>query len=339
MEKYLVTFIFGTRPEAIKLAPVILAFKSDKNFLVRVIFTGQHQEMALSVLDLFKICIDKNLKVMKTNQSLSYLTSTLLNKLSNELELNRPKLVIVQGDTTSAFVGSLASFYKQIPIAHVEAGLRTNNIYEPFPEEANRRIISQISSLNFAPTQKAASNLRNEGIKSDIFVTGNTVIDALKIIDKKNIENFNYDFDNNKKTILLTVHRRENWGSNLISIIDAVKKIILNNPNIFFIVPMHKNHKVRDHIIENLSNQKNVNLIEPLKYDEFVFVMKNSFFIMTDSGGIQEEAPAFGKPVLILRNKTERPEALDVGSSKLLYKSIEAVKFLLLKYGSVIEIS
>lgn len=315
---FYITFIFGTRPEAIKLAPVILAFKENPIFKVKVIFTGQHKEMALSVLDLFNISIDIDLNIMRESQTLSYLTSKLVDKLSKELCENKSNLVFVQGDTTSAFIGALASFYEKIPVAHIEAGLRTNNIYEPFPEEANRKLISQIASLNFAPTKLAFNNLLNESIIGKKIITGNTVIDALKIMEKKiaNKKFIGFDFLKSR-TILLTVHRRENWGENLLNILTSVNKIISENPNISFLIPMHKNQRVRGPIQDYFGNNKKVFLLEPLKYDEFVMVMKKCFFIMTDSGGIQEEATAFGKPVLVLRNKTERMEAVSEGSTKL----------------------
>ena len=314
-----VTFIMGTRPEIIKLAPLIRNFKVDQFFKVRVILTGQHKEMALDTLNIFDLHVDRNLSLMKQNQSLTYISVATLNGLEIELTSYRPDLVFVQGDTTSAFMGALAAFYQNIDIAHVEAGLRTNDLTNPYPEEANRRLISQISTLHFAPTNLAAKNLNLFGISKNVFTTGNTVIDAMKILleKKKNLPEFFSSINENDKLILATVHRRENWGKNLLSIVNGIKLIIKNHPDIKFIIPMHRNKNIRKIIENELGIYKKVILTEPLVYDQFVHVLNSAFIILTDSGGIQEEAPSLSKPVLILREKTERQEAIINGTAIL----------------------
>ena len=266
----------------------------------------------------FEISIDNDLNLMKENQSLPYLTSSIIKSLENEFNNNTPKMVVVQGDTISAFSGAMASFLMRIPIAHVEAGLRTNNLFEPFPEEANRRLISQISDLHFSPTKNAYENLEKLGIKKDLYITGNTVIDALLIASKK-IENFNYfDFDlASKKVILATVHRRENWGANIRNISLGIKRILDQFPDTLLLMPMHPNLKVRKSIKDILGSHKQAILVEPFTYDKLVYSIKNCYLVITDSGGIQEEAPALGKPVLVTRNFTERVEAIDAGTSIL----------------------
>ena len=255
---------------------------------------------------------------MKTNQSLSYLTSAIINSLEKEFSNYPPNIVIVQGDTTSAFAGALSSFYSKIPVGHVEAGLRTNNLFEPFPEEANRRLISQIADMHFSPTVRSYQNLEKIGIKNDIYITGNTVIDSL-LIASSEIENFKYfDFDlTNKKLILATIHRRENWGDKLYNISKGIKKILDNFPETLLLLPMHPNGNVRKPIKEILGDHPQAFLLEPFSYEKLVYTLKKCFLVLTDSGGLQEEAPAFGKPVLVLRNVTERMEAIEAGSSKL----------------------
>ncbi len=316
--KYLVTLVIGTRPEAIKLAPVIKVFCNSNKFEIRVILTGQHQDMVLEIFKLFNIKTNKNLNIMNHSQNLNILFSDMMHKLNQELCTYRPNLLVIQGDTSSAFAGALTAFNLKIPIAHVEAGLRTNDLYQPFPEEANRRIISQISTLHFAPTIKAAENLKKNYITENVFITGNTVIDALIQESKKNkCPDFLKSKTNQDQLILVTVHRRENWGNNLKDICKSILKLLKMNKNAYFVIPMHKNKIVRNIILELLSNNKRIILKEPLKYDELIATMKKSHFIMTDSGGIQEEAPSLGKPVLVLRNKTEREEAINCGSAKL----------------------
>ena len=322
----LITIIIGTRPEAIKLAPVIKAFSNSKNFNVRIVLTGQHQEMVYQVLDLFNINANYDLKLMSHDQTLTHITCSSLIGLEEDFKNKKPDLVFIQGDTSSAFSGCLAAFYNKIPIAHVEAGLRTDDKSNPFPEEVNRRLISQIADLHFAPTEKAKLNLINSGIKENIFVTGNTVIDALMSISDNvklpKINNLNWGTG---KIILVTVHRRENWGINLDNIVMAIQQIAQEVKDIYFIIPMHKNKKVRSIFKSKLRNEKNIFLIEPLNYDQQIAAIKGSYLVMTDSGGIQEEVPSLGKPVLILRSNTEREEAIVAGAAKLIGTRTETI--------------
>ena len=251
--KYSICIVVGTRPEAIKLAPLIIEFRKNTEFNLKVILTGQHNEMVTQVMDLFGLNCDLNLHIMRENQTLSYLTSEIVNKLGEELKKFSPHLVIVQGDTTTAMAASLAAFYEKIPVGHVEAGLRTDKIYNPFPEEINRRLISQIASLHFAPTSKSVQNLTTINIKKNVFLTGNTVIDALLFVEKKEFQfPFKLQVSETNKIILTTVHRRENWGSNLDSIMLGLKKILDSDENILLILPMHRNIKVRKVIKSHL---------------------------------------------------------------------------------------
>ena len=318
-KNFLITFIIGTRPEAIKLGSVIKAFKNSETFNSRIILTGQHKEMVNEIFEIWEIRPTKNLEIMLPNQTLNYVVSNVIQKLNDELVNFKPDLLVVQGDTSSAFAGALAAFHLGIPIAHVEAGLRTDDINEPFPEEANRRLISQLSTLHFAPTKKSAENLKKEGILERVFITGNTVIDILLEESKKNfIPQFLKNIDLKKqKLVLATFHRRENWGENIINICCSISEILDKTKDTFFIIPMHKNKIIRDTILNLLSKNPKVILTEPLKYNELISIMKISHFIITDSGGIQEEAPSLGKPVLVLRNKTEREEAIKAGCAKL----------------------
>ena len=317
--KSLITFIIGTRPEAIKLAPVIKIFKESNKFKVRVLLSGQHSLMVSQVMNLFKIEYDNNLNLMKNNQSINYITQEVLKGMKLEFQQNRPQIVFVQGDTTTAFAASLAAFYEKIPIAHVEAGLRTGELLNPYPEEANRRLISQISTLHFAPTEMARNNLACSGIKENVFVTGNTIIDALQMVSKLS-DPFEIDGVNikNKNLILATVHRRENWGLNLNNIAFGLRKIVDNDSSIILLIPLHKNPKVRDPLQKILEGNKRIILTEPLDYDKLISILKSCKFVITDSGGLQEEAPAFGKPVLVVRDTTERVEALEAGCAKLI---------------------
>ena len=318
-KKLLATFIIGTRPEAIKLAPVIKTFNNSKFFYSRVVLTGQHREMVNEVLEIFEIKANNNFNIMIESQTLNYLVSNIIKKLNEELIEFKPDLLIIQGDTSSAFAGALTAFQLGIPIAHVEAGLRTGDLNEPFPEEANRRLISQLSTLHFAPTNKSAENLKKADITQGVFITGNTVIDALKEESRKNfLPDFLKNRDlKNKKFILATFHRRENWGENINNICNSILEILNLTKNVFFIIPMHKNKIVRNSILNILSGNPRIILTEPLKYNELIATMKICYFIITDSGGIQEEAPTLGKPVLVLRNKTEREETIHLGASKL----------------------
>ena len=315
----LISIILGTRPEAIKLAPVILKFSNSKDFDVRIISTGQHKEMVHQILALFKIKADLDLKLMSQKQSLTHITCETIIGLEKEFEKNCPDLVIVQGDTSTAFSAALAAFYRKIPVAHIEAGLRTSNKINPYPEELNRRMISQIADLHFAPTKQASNNLKKEGIKKNVYITGNTVIDSLIKISSSaeypKIKNLNWQ---KGKIILVTVHRRENWGGNLDEITYAIKDLAKKREGISFLIPMHKNKIVRDKIISELSGISNIFLTDSLNYDELIGAIKNCHHVLTDSGGIQEEAPTFGKPVLILRDNTERQEALESGNAKLI---------------------
>ena len=312
-----VTVIIGTRPEAIKLAPLILELKKHNLVKTRVILSGQHKDIVSQVMNLFKIKEDKNLLVFKKNQSLGSINAKILSKMESEFKEHQTDLVIVQGDTTTAFSAAIAAFYKKIAIAHVEAGLRTEDLYEPFPEEANRRLISQIASLHFAPTKSSKSNLLNSGIDNkSIVISGNTVIDALLYVSN-NLNPKEYKKFKDEKIILATIHRRENWGEPLSSICDGLKLILKKYPDHKIIIPMHPNKEVRRIIKEKLKSYNQAVLLEPLPYDALVFLLKSCKFVLTDSGGLQEEAPAFGKPVLVLRGNTERVEALSAGTTKL----------------------
>lgn len=314
-----VTIIFGTRPEVIKLAPIILRLQKSKQVVTRIILTGQHKELVDDVMQLFSISPDMNLNIMKKFQSLAGMTSLILKGLTKEFNDFPPDLVVVQGDTTSAFASALAAFYEKIPIAHVEAGLRTNDLFNPFPEEANRRLISRIATLHFAPTQISKLNLKDSGISDGIEITGNTVIDSLLLMKDKIGNSFLKKFKLKKnKFILCTFHRRENWGENLSSIIEGVSDILLNYPELKVLIPLHPNQIVREKIYNSLKKFPNAVLIDPLRYDNFVEAIKNCFLVITDSGGLQEEAPALGKPVLVVRNTTERIEAIKAGTAKLI---------------------
>jgi len=315
---YLISFVIGTRPEAIKLAPLILEFRKSKKIKTNIILSGQHNEMIQPVMDVFNLEEDVNFDVLGRSNSLEQTTSLILNELSNYFDKIKPDLVFVQGDTITAFAGALSAFFKKIPIAHVEAGLRTKSIFSPFPEEANRRMISQLTSLHFAPTELAYENLLKNGIKKDIFISGNTVIDALNLVSKKK-NNFKIEGIDifNEKFILTTVHRRENWGEPIKNISKAILNVVNKNEGIKVILPMHKNPLVRKPLIEILGNNENILLIDPLPYFEFILTLKNAFIVLTDSGGIQEEAHTLGKSILILRDCTERPEVILNGNALL----------------------
>ena len=324
---YLISFVIGTRPEAIKLAPLILEFRKSKKIKTNIILSGQHNEMIQPVMDVFNLEENVNFDVLGRSNSLEQTTSLILNELSNYFDKIKPDLVLVQGDTITAFAGALSAFFKKIPIAHVEAGLRTKSIFSPFPEEANRRMISQLTSLHFAPTELAYENLLKNGIKKDIFISGNTVVDALNLVSKKK-NNFKIEGIDifNEKFILTTVHRRENWGEPIKNISKAILNVVKKNEGIKVILPMHKNPLVRKPLIEILGNNENILLIDPLPYFEFILTLKNAFIVLTDSGGIQEEAHTLGKSILILRDCTERPEVILKGNALLVgtnFKKIE----------------
>lgn len=319
--------IFGTRPEAIKMAPVIKALENDKNLKSLVCVTAQHRQMLDQVLDLFDIKPDYDLDIMKPGQSLSEASSRMISALEPILRECKPDLVLVHGDTLTTLCSALVAFYQQIPVGHVEAGLRTYNIYSPWPEEANRQLTSVIAKLHFSPTQKSADYLKAEhNNPNHIYVTGNTVIDALFDVKEK-LENNNelssflkYSFtelDFNRKRVLITAHRRENFGGGFEVICQAIKELAIKYPTFEFVYPFHLNPNVKEPAHRLLSNLDNVKLIEPQDYLSFVYLMMNSYLILTDSGGIQEEAPSLGIPVLVMRKSTERPEAVDAGTIKL----------------------
>ena len=331
--------VFGTRPEAIKMAPLVKEFqKYPEQFQTIVCVTGQHREMLDQVLHIFEIEPDYDLNIMKQGQDLYDVTARVLIGMRDVLKETQPDVVLVHGDTTTSTATALAAFYQQIPVGHVEAGLRTHNVYSPWPEEMNRQITGRIATYHFAPTPLSRQNLLDEGIKEEaITVTGNTVIDALyMVVDQiKNDKTLDfglncslikagYDVDrlnDGKKLVLITGHRRENFGDGFISMRQAIKTLSEKYPDVDFVYPMHLNPNVRKPIHEvfgeDLSNLKNMFFIEPLEYLSFVYLMEKSTIVLTDSGGIQEEAPGLGKPVLVMRNTTERPEALEAGTVKL----------------------
>ncbi len=316
--------IFGTRPEAIKLCPLVKELKKQKDkFETIVCVTAQHREMLDQVLDVFDVTPDYDLNIMKNDQTLFDITCRCLTEIGAVIKKEKPDIVLVQGDTTTTFVTSLAAYYNKVKIGHVEAGLRTGNKYSPFPEEINRRITSVIADLHFAPTQKSKNNLLSEGVcEENIVVTGNTVIDALLWVRKK-IQNERKEYkeldsiDFTQKIILVTGHRRENFGQDLINICEALKKIATKYNDIEIVYPVHLNPNVSKPVYNLLSGINNINLLKPLDYEPFVYLMVKSHFIISDSGGIQEEAPSLGKPVLVTRNTTERPEAVETGAVKL----------------------
>ena len=329
--------VFGTRPEAIKMAPLVLAFKERKDkYKTIVCVTGQHRQMLDQVLNLFDIVPDYDLNIMKAGQDLYDITSGVLTGMRDVLDKTSPDCVFVHGDTTTSTATALAAFYKQIPVAHIEAGLRTGNIYSPWPEEMNRSITGRLATFHFSPTEKSRQNLINEGINdSNIIVTGNTVIDALHLVIKMiesgsdilqkikdTIRNEGYPIDTvdkNKKIVLITGHRRENFGEGFRNICSAIKELGILFPDVDFVYPMHLNPNVRSSIRESFEGTEHPNIyfINPLEYLPFTYLMSISNIVLTDSGGIQEEAPGFGKPVIVMRDTTERPEAVEAGTVRL----------------------
>lgn len=331
-----IMLVFGTRPEAIKMAPLVKEFqKYPETFQTQVCVTGQHREMLDQVLRIFDINPDCDLNIMKQGQDLYDITSRVLLGMRDVLKDSKPDVVLVHGDTTTSTAAALASFYQQIPVGHVEAGLRTHNIYSPWPEEMNRQLTGRIASYHFAPTPLSRQNLLDEDVPENrIFVTGNTVIDALYwVVDRirkdsaleTGLENVlrqaGYDAGRGKRIVLITGHRRENFGEGFIHMCKAIKDLSRKYPDVDFVYPMHLNPNVRRPIHEvfgeDLNNLGNMFFIEPLEYLSFVYLMEKSYIVLTDSGGIQEEAPGLGKPVLVMRDTTERPEALDAGTVKL----------------------
>ena len=323
-----VLVVFGTRPEAIKMAPVVRALKSKLE--VKVCVTAQHREMLDQVLDLFEIVPDYDLDIMKPGQDLFDVTSNVLSGMKQVLFEEQPDIVLVHGDTTTTMATSMAAFYLNIPVGHVEAGLRTYNIHSPFPEEFNRQITTKITQFHFAPTENARQNLLNEQVmEQQIYVTGNTVIDALfSMVEKARVADYSDDIleqiqflsrekDNLPRIILVTGHRRENFGQGFEEVCRALRDIALENSDVQIIYPVHLNPNVREPVNRILSNINNIHLVEPMEYLSFIKLMDASYLILTDSGGIQEEAPSLGKPVLVMRDTTERPEAVEAGTVKL----------------------
>ena len=339
MKKIKVMTVFGTRPEAIKMAPVVLELKKYPDLITPIVaVTAQHRDMLDQVLNLFNIKPDYDLNIMAQGQTLFDITTKAMNGLNEVLSKEKPDIVLVHGDTTTTFAGALAAYYHETAVGHVEAGLRTYNKYSPFPEEMNRKLTGAIADLHFAPTNTASGNLKAEGTKEDkIFVTGNTVIDALhktvtddfKFDDEK-LANIDYE---NKRIILVTTHRRENLGEPMRHVYKALKDIVNEFDDVEIVFPVHKNPKVSEVVNEELGNIKAVHLIDPLDYEPFANLMHRVFLVLTDSGGIQEEAPSLGKPVLVLRDTTERPEAVKAGTVKLIgterQKVYEETKYLL----------
>lgn len=315
---YTVCITLGTRPEAIKLAPVIRQCQSSPHFKTHVILTGQHREMVAQVMNLFHLEADQNLEIMQAEQTLSDITCRSLKGLEKRFQQLQPHLVLVQGDTTTAFAATLAAFYQQIPTGHVEAGLRSYHLYNPYPEEANRRLIAQLAQLNFAPTPAAVQNLENSGVIGEIHLTGNTVIDALLTMAERhppcNIPGLDWK---SYRVLLVTVHRRENWGEPLTDIIKGLRLVLDQFPDTALLLPLHRNPTVRNPIQTALGEHPRVFLTEPLDYSQLVGAMQRCYLLLTDSGGLQEEAPSLGKPVLVLRNNTERVEAVTAGTAKL----------------------
>jgi UDP-N-acetylglucosamine 2-epimerase (non-hydrolysing) len=332
-----IAFVFGTRPEAIKLAPVILALKADSRFACRICVTAQHRDMLDQVLRVFNIVPDYDLNLMKPNQYLADLTARATQGIDGYLRAEKPDLMLVQGDTTTVFCAALAAFYNRVPVGHVEAGLRTHNIYSPWPEEANRVITSHLAALHFAPTALSRQNLLDEGITDDaIYVTGNTVIDALLAMSerigkdtaiRKGLD-AQFDFlDPAKRLILVTGHRRENFGEGFENICLALADIAADRSDVEILYPVHLNPNVQQPVqrILGTSGLRNIHLIEPVDYLPFVYLMHRSYLIITDSGGVQEEAPSLGKPVLVMRDTTERPEAVNAGTVKLVGTRRESI--------------
>jgi len=331
MNKINLTLIFGTRPETIKMFPLISEIKKYPHLIdFKIVVTGQHREMLDQMLEIFKIIPDYDLDIMEQVQSLSQITKNSLIGIERILKKEKPNMVLVQGDTTTAFAGALAAFYQKIKIGHIEAGLRTNNKYYPFPEEINRHLTSVLADLHFAPTAQSCKNLLSEGVKrEDIFICGNTVIDSLFLMIKKNhifTEPLLRDkkiFE--KKIILVTVHRRENWGEPLKNICQALIKLLDEHSDLLVIIPLHKNPEIRKTVNHILKDRRDILLLDTLDYGDMINLMSKIYIILTDSGGIQEEAPSLGKPIFVLRDETERPEAVEAGVVKLIGTNQERI--------------
>lgn len=314
--------IYGTRPEAIKMAPVVKALQHSPVLAPVVAVTGQHREMLDQVNTLFAIVPSHDLDIIRPRQQLHEITSRALDGLTRAIRAEKPDVVIVQGDTTTAFVAALAAFYERVPVAHVEAGLRTNDRYNPFPEEINRRLASQLASIHLAPTPTSRANLLAEGITDQVYVTGNTVIDALFDVVSRDLPRENpalkaIDEIPGRQTVLITSHRRESWGEPMAHTARAIARLAVDHPEVLFVLPAHLNPTVREILLPPLQGIANVLVTEPLSYGDFALAMHASSIMLTDSGGVQEEAPSLGKPVLVLRDTTERPEAVDAGTVRL----------------------
>ena len=321
-----VMLVFGTRPEAIKMCPLLNELKTRENIKTLVCVTGQHRQMLDQVLDAFNVVPDYDLSIMKERQTLYDVTTNILNKIKEVLENEKPDVVLVHGDTSTTFVTALACFYMQIPVGHVEAGLRTYDIYSPFPEEFNRQAVSIISKYNFAPTELSKSNLIKEGKNEDsIYVTGNTAIDALKTTVRDDYSHEMLTWANDSRLIMLTAHRRENLGEPLHHMFKAIKRIVDEFEDIKVIYPIHMNPAVREVANEILGDCDRIRIIEPLEVLDFHNFLANSYLILTDSGGIQEEAPSLGKPVLVMRDTTDRPEGIKAGTLKLVGPKEETI--------------
>ena len=325
-------FIFGTRPEAIKLAPLIKELqKHPGQFEIKICVTAQHREMLDQVLNFFEIVPDFDLKIMSPGQSLFDVTSIALKAIEKVFDEYHPQLVFIQGDTTTSFIGSLAAYYKKVKVAHIEAGLRSGDKYSPFPEEINRVLTGRLSDFHFTPTQKSTENLEKENIRTHVYNVGNTVIDALflglELVKKSGEEKYKQQFsfaDFSKRVVLITAHRRESFGKPFENICDAIKEVASKFP-VEFIFPVHLNPNVREPVNKILKNLSNVHLIEPLDYPSFIWLMNKSYIVLTDSGGLQEEAPSLGKPVLVMRDVTERQEGIDAGTAKLVGTNKEVI--------------
>lgn len=321
MKKLKIMSVFGTRPEAIKMAPLVRELAGREHFESVCCLTGQHREMLDSVMEIFRLRSDYDLNIMQKQQTLSSITTRALLGMDAVLEEAKPDLILVHGDTSTTFAGALAAFYHKIPVGHVEAGLRTYDPYSPFPEEMNRTLVGDIAALHFSPTDANAGNLRREAVKGEIFITGNTVIDAMKTTVREDYR-FNTEVLNEldfagRRIIALTCHRRENYGQPMHDIFRAVRDIVLTHPEVEVIYPVHLSPAVRECAREELGGVERIHLIEPVDVEEMHNLMARCYFVMTDSGGLQEEAPAMGKPVLVLRRETERPEAVAAGTVKL----------------------
>lgn len=321
MKQIRVLSVFGTRPEAIKMAPLMMELEKHPQIKSMCCLTGQHRQMLDTVMEIFDLKADYDLDIMEKQQTLSTITTKTLLGMERVLEEAKPDLVLVHGDTSTTFAGALAAFYHKIPVGHVEAGLRTYDPYSPYPEEMNRVLVSDIAALHFAPTKANAENLRKEAVRGDIFITGNTVIDAMKTTVKEDFhfacEELNRLDFHRSRIITMTCHRRENYGDSMEQIMQAVRQIVEHHPDVEVVYPVHLSPVVQECARRNLGDLPRVHLVEPLDVEQMHNLMARSYFIMTDSGGLQEEAPSMGKPVLVLRRETERPEAVTAGTVKL----------------------